>query len=803
MWSYIARIILRNRVLLLVILGIITIFMSYKTYFVQLSYEFVRPLPKEDSTLIFYDNFRKMFGEDGNVMVIGFKDTNLFNLKTFNDWSDLSEEIKKIEGIKGVLSITKLFNLSRNDSLKKFDTITIAKVKPKTQKELDSLKNIIYSLPFYEGIFFNKEKNVTLMTITFEKKDLDSKRRLDIVKEIKEKGNKFSSENKISLHYSGMPYIRAEYMRKVSEEMELFIFLAICVTIVFILLFFRSFRVAVYSLVVVGIGIVCSLGTLVLLGYKISILTALIPNLITVIGLPNSIFLTNKYLDELRLHGNKIKALTRTITKVGLSNFLANITTAIGFGVFYFTNSTLLVEFGIVASINIMATYFVALIFIPIILSFLPVPKLKQKKLLSGNLIIKILDIIDFWVHKKRKTVYLVMIVLTLISVWGMSKITLLGFVVDDLPKKDPIYTDLRFFEKNFNGVLPFEISIDTKKEKGIFANNAQTLYKIKALQNVFKNYPEFSKPISIVEAIRFTYQSYKGGDKKFYNLPAVGELQKLTDFTSTLTGNENKFNSFIDSTKRYTRVSYQMADVGSIKMKSLINEIKPRVDSIFNPEQYNVNLTGHSLVFLKGNDYLFRHLFISLIIAIFLILLVGLVLFRSFSIIILSKIPCLIPLVMTAGIMGFLDIHFKPTTILVFSIAFGLASDGTIYILTEYRNQLRNKFVKDYSNAVSLTVKEVGKSMIYTAIILFSGFAIFTASSFGGTAALGILISITLLVSMFSNLILLPSILLSLEKRLNTKEFMKKPILSVLNEEDEEDINIEKTKNNNIINLN
>ena len=527
-------------------------------------------------------------------------------------------------------------------------------------------------------------------------------------------------------------------MRKVSEEMILFIILAIGVTTAFILLFFRSFRVAVYSLIITAIGIVCSLGTLELFGYKISILTGLIPPLITVISLPNSIFLTNKYLDELRRHGNKIKALSRTVSKVGLSNFLANITTAIGFGVFYFTNSSLLVEFGVVASINIMATYVVAMIFVPIVLSYLPVPELKKEIKLFGNGIPSLLDKIDFLVHHKRKIIYSILVVVTIISIWGMHKINVLGFVVDDLPQKDPIYTDLRFFEKNFNGVLPFEISVDTKVKKGIFANNAQTLYKIKALQNVFMNYHEFSRPISIVEAIRFSYQAYKGGNKKFYNLPTVGELEKLNKFNSTIAGQENKFSSFIDSTRQITRISYQMADVGSIKMKELIKELKPRIDSIFNPQQYKVNLTGHSLVFLKGNDYLFRHLFISLLIAIVLILLVGLILFRSFSIIILSKIPCLIPLVMTAGIMGFMNIHFKPTTILVFSIAFGLASDGTIYILTEYRNQLRKRFATDLSSAVSCTIHEVGKSMIYTAVILFSGFAIFTASSFWRDGRIG-----------------------------------------------------------------
>jgi predicted RND superfamily exporter protein len=175
----------------------------------------------------------------------------------------------------------------------------------------------------------------------------------------------------------------------------------------------------------------------------------------------------------------------------------------------------------------------------------------------------------------------------------------------------------------------------------------------------------------------------------------------------------------------------------------------------------------------------------VSLLIAIGLILIIGVALFRSIPIVVLSKLPCLIPLAITAGIMGFAGIPFKPSTILIFSIAFGIASDGTIYILTEYRHQLR-KLHEDRSKAISRTVRELGTSMIYTNIILFFGFAIFAASSFGGTVAMGILISITLLVSLITNLLLLPSILLSLERRMATKDILEKPLIEV-DEEDEE----------------
>lgn len=771
MLNLIARLILRYQAYFVLSLVLLSVWMAYEGSRIELSYEFVRPLPKDDSTSIEYDKFLKMFGEDGTVMVIGVEDKDFYKLDKFSDWRDLTLNIKNIAGIKDALSVANLFNVIRNDSLQKFDLKPILATKPTSQEQLDSIKSVIDNLPFYKNLIFNPETGASLMMITFEKKDLNSKRRIDVVKEIKAKGDAFGAKHNLAMHYSGMPYIRTQYMMKVSQEMLLFLVLAVIITGLIVVFIFRSLLVVAYSMVVVVIGVVFSVGTLHLLGYKITILTGLMPSIITVIALPNCVFIINKFQLELSTHGNKVKAVYHSITKVALSNFLANITTSIGFAVFYFTHSQLLSEFGVVSAINVMATYIVALILIPIILVHAPLPKAKHTVHLSGKRITKILNLIDYLVHNQRKAIYGIVALLTIISFIGWYKIQLLGYVVDDLPKRDPIYTDLRFFEQNFNGVLPFEIAIDTKKADGVLSDNARTIYKISSLEKMMAHYKEFSRPISVVEALKFTYQAYRDGEPKYFkSLPSLGELNKLSEYATNLKGKENRFASFMDSTKQFTRVSYQMADVGSIRMKELIKEIRPKIDSIFPADNYKVSVTGTSLVFLKGNDFLFHHLFVALIIAIVLILLLGIVLFRSIAIIVLSKLPCLIPLAMTAGIMGFFNIPFKPSTIIIFTIAFGLSSDGTIYILAEYWNQLRRKTV----NPISATIKEVGISMIYTASILFCGFAIFAASSFGGTVALGILMSITIAIALVTNLLMLPSILLSLEN-FNAKRKEKK----------------------------
>jgi predicted RND superfamily exporter protein len=779
MWKYFANKILRNKITFIAILSVITVFMAYEATKIELTYTYPQILPADDPTYIEYENFRKMFGEDGSVMVIGIQDKNLFELNKFNDWYKLSNEIKNIEGIKELMSVAKLYNIHRNDSLNKFDFLPVISRVPQSQEELDSLKNVIESLPFYDGLVYNKETGASLMAITFTKKDLNSKSRIEIVHQIKKMADAYAKKHNAELHYSGLPYVRTALMEKVSKEMGLFMGLAALVMVIILWLFFRTFSSVFFSVFVVAIGVVWSLGTISLLDYKITMLSGLIAPLIMVIGIPNCVFLINKYQSECIKHGNKVKALTVMIETIGVLLFLANVTSAIGFGVLYFTNSSMLVEFGVVAAINVMATYCITLILIPIILSYLPKPSAKQTKHLEGKKINKILEWVDYVVHNKRKALYFIITLVTLVSAYGASKINVNGFVVDDLPAKDPVNTDLQFFQENFHGVLPFEISIDTKKANGVFADNGATLYKIKKLQKVFAGYEEFSRPLSVVEGVKFSYQAYKDGEKKYYILPGIMDLKELTQYTSTVKGQENKLVTFIDSTKQITRVSFQMADIGSEKMKKLVAELEPRVDSIFDPKDYDVQLTGQSLMFLKGNTYLLRNLFESLLIEILLIAIVGIALFRSVRIIVLSKIPCLIPLVITAGIMGYLGIRFKPSTILIFSIAFGISSDGTIYFLTKYRQELK-KINATVAKSISIAIRETGLSMIYTAVILFCGFAIFAASGFGGTVAMGVLISITLFVAMCTNLILLPAILMSIDKRKSKREAKEKVLIEI-----------------------
>lgn len=774
-WQATSQFILKNRTVLLGLVVLLTGFMGFQASKVRLSYELAKILPASDPNFQLYEAFKARYGEDGNVLVMGVATNQMFQQEVFSDWYELNQAIKKVEGVKEVVSNASLREIVRNDSLKRFDFVPIVAQKPRLQSEVDSIRLKINRLPFYQGFIVSEDGKAHLMAITLDQQKLNDESRGELLEAILKATAVFERKHSLKVHLSGLPYIRTEFSAKVSREVVMFTVLAVLVTGLILMFFFRSWWVMLISLGVVLMGVVCSVGYMVLFGYEISLLTGLIPSLMVVIGVPNSIFLTNKYHEEFGKTKDKSQALATAAEKIGETTFWANMTTSIGFGVFYLTGSKLLVEFGLIASLSVMTMYVICLVLITILYSYLPAPNAKHLARLEEKFISRFLQKVDGLVKNRRRFIYLTVSVLVLVSAYGLSRITAIGFIVDDLPENDPILTDLQFFERHFHGVMPFEVSIDTGRPGRVFA--PQTLTKIRQMQKEFATHPEFTKPLSLVEAIKFIYQAYRGGDPKYFVLPGALELNKLAEYTGATKGTEASFGSFIDTTRRYTRVSFQVADIGTKRIDALYDLLQPKIDSIFNinPEtgawvdredRYEAKITGNSVVFTKGNDYLLQNLVESTLLAIGLISVLMVVLFGNWRMILIAVIPSLIPLVITAGLMGFVGIHLKPSTTLIFSIAFGLSSDGTIYFLTKYKDEFRNKG-RTVADAISQTIRFTGISMFYTAIILFVGFAIFTASTFKGTVALGILVSITLLMGMLSNLILLPAFLLWINKKL------------------------------------
>lgn len=779
-WAKTARIILRNRILILLLLTATTIFMSLQWDKMQFSNTQANLLPDHHPVNLEYLAFLKQFGEEGNVVVLAIKDSTLFSPGKFNRWNKLSKQIDAFPEVDFVLSTDNLQELVKDTLEEKFVLRPLIALSPETKVEVDSITHHLFNkLPFYDNLIYNK-KSHTIRTVIYLDKDIvnTSVRKDFILEDLNTLVSNFEKETGMDVRISGMPYIRTMNSQNIIDEIGKFILAALGVTSLIFFFFFRSFRATLISMFVVIIGVMWAFGTLGLLQYEITVLTALIPPLIIVIGIPNCIFFINKYQQEVKKHGNQALSLQRVISKIGNATLMTNVTTASGFATFIITDSKLLKEFGIVASINILGIFVLSLLIIPIIYSFMPLPKDKHLKHLNTKWIETFVSWMERIVRERRISVYIVSIVLLVTSIIGIYQIDISGSPIEDMPQKAEFFHDIRFFEEEFDGIMPVEIVVDTKRPNGVL--RPSNLKKLDELGTHINEIPELSRPVSVVEVVKYSKQAFYSGIPKYYQLPTSQENTFIMEVARRSSDNGNLLSSFVDSTGQVARITTYMKDVDTERMEAIEAKLQEHIDKIFPEDRYNVSMTGSALLFLKGTKYLVKNLILSLTLAITLIALFMAYLFRSFRMIVISLIPNLLPLVVTAGVMGFVGVPIKPSTILVFSIAFGISVDDTIHFLAKYRQELAANQWK-IKKSVYAALRETGVSMFYTSIVLFFGFSVFVISSFGGTVALGSLVSATLLFAMLANLILLPSLLLSLERSIANKKVLKKPQIDIL----------------------
>lgn len=765
MWNKIADYIMNHRVLNLVIASVLLIFLGVKAFSIRMGHNLANTLPDTDSTMVVYHQFLDTYGEDGRAIFIGMVEDNLFDLPNFQDYYDLNENIRQINGVTECLSVTRVYNIVKNDSIKKFQLSQVVGRRPESQKEVDSIKSVIESLAMYDGLLFNTETHSTMMLVTLDDEHANSNLRKETTDALSILLNDYSTRHGIEMHISGMPYIREVTTQKMVKEIVGFTFLSIVVAGLILYLFFRSWRPLVSVMAIVLISVVYMFGIMALLDFDVTILTGVLPPLLIIIGVENSIFMLNKYHREFEVCHDKIQALKNVIVRIGPANLLTNTTTAVSFASFIITRNALLVPFGILASICIMLTYVMTMVLLPTFFSYQKKPEGKMVNYMNNPRINYIMDKISVFVLGKKRVIFAVLAVLMLVCVIGATRITTSGRVVDDIAKSDKLYKDIMFFEENVGGVMPFEISIDTRKPKGIM--NAQFIRKVQQLEDTLALYPEFSEPLSIAEVVKFARQGFYNGKREQFKIPSNNEFGFIMKYMPETKGGEMPaiVTQYMDKEMQCTRVSVQMANVTTPEIDAISRSLKPQIDQIFPKEKYDVVMTGSAMVTLQGTNYLIVNLSHSLFLAFIVIALLMAVTFHKFKMVIISLIPNLIPLLFTAGVMGFCGIPLKMSTILVFSIALGISVDNTIHYLARYRLQMKMND-NDIKKSVMAAIQETGPSMIYSASILICGFLIFAFSSFGGTKIVGFLVPFTLLVALITNILVLPALVLTFYRK-------------------------------------
>ena len=791
-WDSVSNLILRNRLLIITLLILATSFFVNHWQYIKFSNSEANLLPDTHEVNLQYLDFTDKFGEEGNLIVIGVKDSLLFTTKNLNAWNKLSKVLKDTNFVESVIAIGDLQKLKKDKQKQQFYLEPFIQDTIKSDLELISLKKELFEeYPFYDEFLFNTKSKAVRTAIHLKKSIVNEVGREDYINTVLiPQVEAFESKYGLDIKISGMPYVRTKNADNIKSEISTFVILALIITSIIFFLFFRSFRATFISLFVVMIGVVWTVGILGLFiintpagDFEISVLTGLIPPLIIVIGIPNCIFLINKYQHEVNEHGNKAKSLQRVITKIGNATLMTNVTTASGFATFIITDSKLLEEFGIVASLSILAIFVLCILIIPIIYSFLPIPDEKHLEHLNKNWINSLGDWIENTVKKSKINIYIISIMLLVTSIVGIYQIRISGSIIDDMPQKADWFDDIMFYEKEFNGIMPLEILIDTKRKKGV--TKLSTIKKMSQIEDVILEIPELSKPISMVSLVKYSKQAYYNGNPKYYQVPTSQENSFILSYAknSTSDSDVDLIKNYVDSTGQYTRITTFMKDMEIEKMEEIEEKLNYEISKIMPSENYEVSITGKAYLFQKGTKYLVKNLILSLSLAIFLIAGLMAYMFRSIKMIFISLIPNILPLIVTAGLMGYLGVPIKPSTILIFSIAFGIAVDDTIHFLAKYRQELiANNW--EVHKSVYNALRETGVSMFYTSIVLFFGFSVFTVSDFGGTVALGALVSATLLFAMLANLLLLPSMLLSLEGSIANEKVLKEPSIKVIEDD-------------------
>lgn len=851
MWMAISNIILRNRLVIIAILTLLTVFFGYKAVTgMQLDNRYGILLPNDAKEKIDYEKFKDLFGEDGGTLAIAIQTDSLYTEEKLKAWKQLGDSILKMDGVESVVSEATLVTITNDIEKQRFVVHRVFSDTSFQEKSVDSIKREIRSNPFYRGLLYNDSSNVSMMMINISNEVISDLKRSDVVLRIEDLA--LSYENTLGPpHFAGMPHMRVVIGKSIIGEMYIFIALLFTVTSILIYIFFRSIQVVMISNLIVAVSVIWSWGIIATLGYQLTIVMALIPPLMIVIAVPNCIFLFTKYHQEIREHGQKVLALSRVIKKIGTATLLTNFTTSLGFLTFVTTNSDKLMEFGITASITIILIYFISITTLPIVLSLSNPPRHKHLKHLERKLAVGFLDGLIHITVNHRKWVYIMTGGILIFSFIGMTQMDASGNLSGDLPEGHEIKQDLYFFQDHFGGSIPFEVLISYKEPSRIAKK--QTLEGVDRIQKILDSDPLFSEQVSYVDMLKAANMAYFNNDSSQYRLVTkkrtLSRLKRYMD-SSLITNSTSvgaNMTELLDTGNRILRIRTQMKDVGSYDVIERRDSLYKQIDSILNPdkpqieyyfahykdsnrveyldsilinhsnvtnalaesyistedermayyedwetfidarkkdkdfdenlrsaidlEYYDVKLTGISIVAAEGTKYLVFNLFTSLMFAIIAIAILMAVLFRSARMVLVSLVPNLIPLIFTAGVMGWTGIPLKPSTLLVFSIAFGISVDDTIHYLAKYRQELKSK-KWDLKQCVLMAIREAGLGMFYTSIVLFSGFSMFIFSQFGGTQALGMLVSLTLLVAMVTNLVILPTLLLSLERRLITKSF-------------------------------
>lgn len=747
-----AGILLRGRYVWLALVAVVSAFMAWHARKVEITQDFIKVVPEDDPDYQAYRAFQREFGEDASALVIGLRVPKDASGALWQGIKALSDTLSKLPGVKRVFGVPTAVRLRWNGE--KFFTEPLPLPSDSASWATLRLHN-----PLYQRLLWDSSGQSTLLFVHLDSLTLHTKAKHTLIKQVETITRTYAAKLHTEAHFGGVPYLRHYVAQLLPKELWLFVSASLVLTVLALLVYFRSWYAAVFPVILLGLASLWTVGIIGLYGFKLTLLTALLPPVIIILGIPPGIYMLSDYHRLYVAKGNKVRAIEEMLRQLGLVTFMIHANTAFGFLTLYLTNVVPLQEFGLVAFWGTMGTYVLTILLLPSFFMLLPEPKERHLRHLTNRWVIRLVHWSGAVVERKRAWVYGITISLFLIGGYGIARLQAVSYMADDLPSEAQVMQDLAFFEAHYGGMMPFEVVIEAKQPQGL--RRLRTLRALSALQDSMAKYPELSRSLSIADLLKAARQAFWGGAPNAYALPQPEELPALLRaLRSQEAGTLSLLGGLVDTAYQRTRITAFVKDIGSRDMPHLLAAVQADVQATFGEEASHVRITGTTLIFLKAIDYLIDNLVWSLVATFLLVAIQMFLLYGSFRIMLISMAVNLLPLFLVAGLMGYIGMPIKPSTALIYEMAFGIVVDSAIHFLSSYQWYYRRHPIPERAAVVS--VHHTGALIAYTSFVLLMGFGIFAFSSFGGTRALGILTAISLGIGLFSNIFLLPSLLIT-----------------------------------------
>ncbi|RFC53390.1 efflux RND transporter permease subunit [Brumimicrobium aurantiacum] len=728
---------------------LITVFFALQIPRTTLNYNFEEFFPSDDEETSFFFNHRALFESDNDFMLIAVeREDGIFDKTFLNKVNAYAKDLSELDHVQFTRDIT-------NEKERFIYPGGMSGERPYIHLDSTHFKTDS------ANIFENKE---LINTLVNEKADavaiflrhydfLSKKKGEQLVKEVKTLTESYDFEN---VRMAGRTVGQLFYVDTMITEMSTYIGISILLVIIFLILSFRSvWGLLVPQIVIVG-SMIWIVGYMALIGKPINILLIVLPAIMFVVAMSDVIHLISKYLELLRVGYNKKDAIITSYKEIGMATFLTSITTAIGFFSLLFVNVIPIQDFGIYTGIGVLMAFILTYASLPFLFYVTKKPKVAKKN--SASFWKPILSKVFLFTIKRRKIIPWVGLGVVVIFGFGAKLIVVNNFIMDDVSPESEVKQDFDYFDNKFGGVRPFELSIRLKDtSQSIW--NADRLKELEQIESYLINDYGVKVNTSLARYLSVLHRASHAGNTDFFEVPQ--KKRDINQYKRMLKiADEGKLiRNVLDSTGITTRINGGVPDWGNIVATQKNKEFSTFIQQNNLEEYLDINVTGTAHLLDKNMSYMSSSLVEGLSFAIIIVSVLMTILFRSGRMLIISMIPNIIPLVVIAGVMGFFGINLKITTAIVFTISFGIAIDDTIHFLSNFKLELEKGKSKIY--AIKSTFLGTGKAIVLTSLILIGGFSMLLMSSFMGTYYMGLMICITLIVAVLSDLFILPLLLI------------------------------------------